>query len=164
MKDLLRELYFGLIAVLMISEFFASNLYTITFDIESVAELMRVSIPVSYRHMSTLAVLDLVAGTGAVMVLWRVRHAEAVRLGRNGVILATLGLLAYGGYQLWHTTNQLNAHQDTITIVGTAYALLGVGAWFVAGDFKSVTNSTQHGAHRTKQPPVTRLAATRSHR
>ncbi|HJP04005.1 MAG: hypothetical protein QF789_09730 [Gammaproteobacteria bacterium] len=136
MKDLLRELYFGFIAILMLSELVAGNLYSLLFAIERPAELMAVSIEVAYRHMSTLAVLDAIVGVGAGMVIWSIRYKEMVRFGRNGVFMTTLGMLVYGGYQFWHATYQLGATQPIIKVVGTTYAALGVGAWFVAGEIK----------------------------
>ena len=136
MKDLLRELYFGFIAILMLSELFAGNIYSLYFNIERPAELMAVSIEVAYRHMTILSMLDAIVGIGACMVIWSIRYSDAVRMGRNGVFMTTLGMLIYGGYQFWYATYELGAIQSIIKVVGVTYATLGICAWFVAGEIK----------------------------
>jgi len=83
MKDLLRELYFGFIAILMLSELFAGNIYSLYFNIERPAELMAVSIEVAYRHMTILSMLDAIVGIGACMVIWSIWSTKKRKVATN---------------------------------------------------------------------------------
>ena len=44
-----------------------------------------------------LIFLDALFALGAVLSIWGYRRSEAARAGRTGVVITTVGMLAYGG-------------------------------------------------------------------
>jgi len=140
MKKRSRMIYFGFLAVLMLSELLASNLYSLLGPLESTAELMGVSVAVERIRLIILIILDAIPGLGAVLVIRGYRHVEAGPAARMGVIATTVGMLVYGGYQFWAATFQLGNMQSFVQLVGVVYALLGIGAWFVGGDMRKEIN------------------------
>ena len=131
-----RIIYFGFLAVLMLSEMVTSNIYSLLGPLEETAELMGVSVSEERIRLIILIILDAAPGTGALFAIRGYRRIEAGRAGRMGVIATTLGMLIYGGYQFWSATYQLGNMQGFVQLVGIVYALLGVGAWFVGGDLR----------------------------
>ncbi|MAF84217.1 MAG: hypothetical protein QGH93_12695 [Gammaproteobacteria bacterium] len=136
MKQRNRKIYFGFIAVLMLSEMITSNVYSLIGPLEDTAELMGVSVSVESIRLVILIILDVIPGVGAVLVLWAYRSADAVYVGRLGVILTTGGMLAYGIYQFWSATFQLGNMQNFVRLVGVVYASLGIIAWLVGRDLR----------------------------
>ena len=136
MKKRYRLIYFGFLAFLLLSEMVTSNLYSVIGPLEETAELMGVSIALERTRLIILIILDAVPGVGALFAIQGYRRIEAGRAGRIGVIVTTLGMLAYGGYQFWSATFQLGNMQGFVKLVGVVYALLGVGAWFIGSDLR----------------------------
>jgi hypothetical protein len=136
MQALFRELYFGLVAILMLSEMVASNLFSVFFEIGRPAELFAVSLAVAHDHMLNLAGLNLIAGIGATLVLWVHRHESAALLGRIGVTVTVLGMLLYSGYQYTFVTVNVSDISANVKAVAIVYAALGIGAWFVGKPFR----------------------------
>ena len=62
------------------------------------------------------------------------------RAGRIGVVITTVGMLAYGGYQFWAATFQLGFMPNFHKLVGVVYAMLGIIAWFIGGDLRKGLN------------------------
>jgi len=131
-----RVIFFGFIAVLMLSEMVTSNIYSLIGPLENTSELMGVSVAVERIRLVILIALDAIPGVGAVLAIWAYRRDDAARAGRIGVILTTTGMLAYGGYQFWSATFQLGNMQNFVKLVGIVYASLGVIAWFVGRDLR----------------------------
>jgi hypothetical protein len=131
-----RIIYFGFIAVLMLSEMITSNLYSLIGPLDDTSALMGVSVDVERVRLMILIVLDAIPGVGALLAIWAYRHVDSPAIGRIGVVLTTLGMLAYGSYQFWSATYQLGNMQDFVKLVGVVYGALGVGAWFVGGDLR----------------------------
>ena len=142
MAPLLRELYFGFIVILMVSELVARNLYSLIFQIERPAETMAVSVEVIRAHLSMLLLLDAIPAIGAMLVLWAFRHTEAVRSGRIGVFVTTLGLLAFGVYQFWYATYRLENFQSFTQAASIIYLILGIIAWYVGGSLRRGVSSS----------------------
>jgi hypothetical protein len=136
MKGRGRTIYFGFIAVLMLSELLTSNLYSLIGPLEDTAALMGVSVAVERVRLVILILLDAVPGIGAVLVVRAYRTGDAAGAGRAGVMLTTFGMLAYGAYQFWSATFQLGNMQGFVKLVGIVYAALGVVAWLVGGDLR----------------------------
>lgn len=136
MKKRSRIIYFGFLAVLMLSEMVTSNIYSLVWPLEETAELMGVSVAVERIRLIILIVLDAIPGAGALFAMQGYRHIEAGQAGRIGVVVTTFGMLAYGGYQFWSASFQLGNMQGFVKLVGVVYALLGVGAWFMGGDLR----------------------------
>jgi hypothetical protein len=136
MKKRSRIIYFGFIAVLMLSEMVTSNVYSLLGPLEDTAELMGVSESVERIRLITLIVLDAIPGIAAVMAIIAYRSGDASGVGRSAVILTTFGLLAYGGYQFWSATFQLGNMQNFVRLVGVVYSLFGTIAWFVGVDLR----------------------------
>jgi hypothetical protein len=141
MKDLLRELYFGFIAILMFSELIASNMFSLFFDIQTPVDVMGVTEEVARQHMLTLAFFDALVAVGAVMVYITLRYVRTVTLGKVGLLLVVFGLLAYGCYQYWFAVNRLQDMEIFIKVVAGVYFCFGLGAWglgrpLLYGDWK----------------------------
>jgi hypothetical protein len=136
MKKRNRIIYFGFIAILMLSEMVTSNLYSLIGPLEDTSELMGVSVPVERIRLAILIVLDAIPGVGAVLAIRGYRSVNNAGAGRIGVILTTFGLLAYGCYQFWSATFQLGNMQNFVKLVGVVYATLGIIAWFVGADLR----------------------------
>ena len=140
MKKRSRMFYFGFIAFLGLSENIG-NLYSLFGPLEDTAELMGVDVADERIRLVILIFLDAIFAIGAVLSLWGYRNSEAVRAGRMGVVITTLGLLAYGGYQFWAATFQLGFMPNFHKLVGVVYAMLGIIAWFVGGDLRKGISS-----------------------
>ena len=131
-----RLIYFGIIAILMLSEMVMANIYSLLGPLEKTAELIGVDVEVERVRLMLLIVLDFIAGVGAILAVRAYRNAAAEHLGGVGVIMASVGILTYGLYQLWFatyfTTWLPTFHQG----VGIFYVLLAVLTWFVGRDLR----------------------------
>ena len=136
MKMRSRMIYFGFIAILMLSEMITSNIYSLMGPLEDTSELMGVSVSVERVRLIILIALDAIPGAGAVLAIWAYRNADSMGIGHISVILTAFGMLAYGCYQFWSATFQLGNMQNFVKLVGIVYASLGVIAWFVGGDLR----------------------------
>jgi hypothetical protein len=136
MRKRSRIIYFGFIAVLMLSEMVTSNVYSLLGPLEDTAELMGVSESVERIRLIILIVLDAIPGVAAVMAIVAYRSEDALGIGRVAVILTTFGMLAYGGYQFWSATFQLGNMQNFVRLVGVVYSLFGIIAWIVGSDLR----------------------------
>jgi hypothetical protein len=141
MKKRSRIIYFGFIAVLMLSEMVTSNVYSLLGPLEDTAELMGVSESLERIRLIILSVLDAIPGVAAVIVILAYRSGDASGVGRFAVILTTFGMLAYGGYQFWSATFQLGNMQNFVRLVGVVYSVFGIIAWFVGGDLRQGLSS-----------------------
>jgi hypothetical protein len=144
MKKRSRIIYFGFVAVLMLSEMVTSNAYSLLGPLEDTAELMGVSASVERIRLIILIVLDAVPGVAAVIAITAYRSGDASGVGRVAVILTTFGMLAYGGYQFWSATFQLGNMQNFVRLVGVVYAVFGIIAWFVGSDLRQGLSSPNH--------------------
>ena len=130
MRDLLNELYFGFLAVLMLSEMFASNLSSVLFQVDNAAAVFGMSVEATWHHMSMLAVLDAIPGLGGVLVVWAIRHDNAWFIGRIGLVMTVTGMLAYGGYQVWFSMLGITTIDIFLRTLGVTYMMFGiVAAW-----------------------------------
>jgi hypothetical protein len=141
MKKRSRIIYFGFIAVLMLSEMVTSNVYSLLGPLENTAEIMGVSVSVERIRLIILIVLDAIPGIAAVIAITAYRSGDASGVGRIAVILTTFGMLAYGGYQFWSATFQLGNMQNFVRLVGVVYSVFGIIAWFVGGDLRQGLSS-----------------------
>jgi hypothetical protein len=141
MKDLGRVIFFGFIAILMLSELLTSNLYSLIGPLDATAEIMGISVSAERNRLIILIILDLIPGVGAVLAVRGLRNSRAARIGGTGVILTTIGMLAYGGYQFWAATYLLGEMLAFVKAVGVVYAALGVIAWFVGVDLRRARSS-----------------------
>jgi len=136
MKTRSRMIYFGFLAVLMLSEMVTSNIYSLFGPLDITAEIMGVSIAQERTRLIILIFLDAVPGIGALLVIRAYRRGGAAPAGRMAVMATTLGMIAYGIYQFWSATFQLGNMQNFVQLVGVVYSLLGVGAWLIGGDLR----------------------------
>ena len=131
-----RKIYFGFIALLMLSEMVTSNMYSLLGPLESTADIMGVSVSVETVRLMILIVLDAVPGLAAVIAYMAYKNGDAAGNGRIAVTLTALGMIAYGVYQFLSATFQLGNMQSFVQLVGVVYATLGIVAWFVGGDLR----------------------------
>lgn len=141
MKKRSRMLYFGFIAFLGLSENIG-NLYSLIGPLEDTADLMGINVVAERIRLVILIFLDAIFAIGAMLSIWSYRSSEAAGAGRIGVVITTIGMLAYGGYQFWAATFQLGFMPNFHKIVGVVYAMLGIIAWFVGGDLRKGLSST----------------------
>jgi hypothetical protein len=130
-----RKIYFGFIAVLVLSENIG-NFYSLIGPLKNTADLMGVSVDAERIRLVILVFLDTIPAIGAMLSVWGYRNSEAARAGRIGVVITTVGMLAYGGYQFWAATFQLGFMPTFHKLVGVVYATLGIIAWFVGSDLR----------------------------
>ncbi len=136
MKTRSRVIYFGFIAILMLSEMLTSNLYSLLGPLEDTAEMMGVSVAVERVRLMILIVLDAVPGVAALFAIQGYRKKISAQAARTGVIVTTLGMVGYGVYQFWSANFQIGNMQGFVMLVGVLYASLGIVAWFVGGDLR----------------------------
>ncbi|MBS93823.1 MAG: hypothetical protein CL799_05205 [Chromatiales bacterium] len=142
MKQRSRIIFFYFIAILMLSEMITSNLYSLVGPLEDTAEFMGITVAAERIRLVILIVLDAIPGVGAVLAIRAYRHSVTVGTGRIGVLTSTLGMLAYGGYQLWSAMFLLGNRQSFVTLVGVVYATLGLVTWLVGSDLRQVTKNS----------------------
>lgn len=140
MKKRSRIIYFGFIAVLVLSENIG-NFYSLMGPLKNTADLMGISVTAERIRLVILIFLDSIPAIGAMLVIWVYRGSGAVRAGRIGVVTTTVGMLAYGGYQFWAATFQLGFMPNFHKLVGIVYAMLGIIAWFAGGDLRKGLSS-----------------------
>ena len=88
-----------------------------------------------------LIFLDAIPAIGAVLAIWGYRRTEAVLAGRIGVFVTTAGMLAYGVYQFWSATFQLEFMPNVHNLIGVVYDAFGIAAWFVGSDLRKGRSS-----------------------
>jgi len=136
MKKRGRIIFFAFVAFLMLSEMITSNLWSLIGPLEETAKLMGVSVSEERIRLIILFILDANPGIGALCAIRGYRRSESLKAGRNGVIITTIGMLAYGGYQFASALFQLGNLRTFVMIVGVVYSLIGVAAWFVGRDLR----------------------------
>jgi len=141
MKKRSRMIYFIFIAVLMLSEMITANIYSLLGPLEETAEFMGVGVEAERVRLVILIILDAIPGMGAVLAIWGYRSSEAAQIGRIGVIVTTVGMLAYGSYQFWAATFLLGFMPNLHKLIGFVYVMLGIVAWFVGVDLRQGLSS-----------------------
>jgi hypothetical protein len=127
---LFQAIFFGLLALLMLSELFFSNFGALQNNLEGVAHMLGISVAAERVRLYILMVLDAIAGGGALMAMWALLQPRARPIGRWGVWAATLGLIGYGAYQFLSALFQLGPDfRFPVMIVGVIYAFIGLLAW-----------------------------------
>ena len=149
MKHRGQIIFFAFIAVLMLSEMIGSNLWSLIGPLEDTAKFMGVSVAEERVRLIILIILDAIPGVGALLAVQGYRLSGSRRAGRNGVIITTFGMLAYGSYQFTSAIFQLGDRQSFVMLVGVVYASLGVTAWFIGRDLRqaeaSPADPAEHG-------------------
>jgi hypothetical protein len=149
MKQRGRIIFFAFIAILMLSEMIGSNLWSLIGPLEDTAKFMGVSVAEERVRLIILIILDAIPGIGALLAVQGYRRSGSRRTGRNGVIITTFGMLAYGSYQFTSAIIQLGDRQSFVMLVGVVYASLGVAAWFIGSDLRQEVASpdalAEHG-------------------
>jgi len=147
MKHRGRIIFFAFIAVLMLSEMIASNLWSLIGPLEDTAKFMGVSVAEERVRLIILIILDAIPGIGALFAVQGYRRSGSRRAGRNGVIITTFGMLAYGSYQFTSAIIQLGDRRNFVMVVGVVYASLGIAAWFIGRDLRQSTASSDQLAN-----------------
>ncbi len=125
-------IFFGLLALIALSELFFSNLGTLNGDIASVANMLGLTVPQERTRLLILIALDAIAGIGAVLAIMGTLRLGSANLFHYGAVLCALGFCAYGIYQLFAALTQLSdGVRVPVAIVGVIYAAIGAIVWFV---------------------------------
>ncbi len=136
-RPTLRIAFFAVIALLMLSELFLSNIGTWLNNLEEIAQQFGITPAAERTRLLILIALDAVAGIGALLATWGYLRQAATSLGRIGVILTTAGLILYGLYQFLSAWFQFTGTMSTaIMSVGVVYVLIGILAWFAGRDLR----------------------------
>lgn len=126
-----RVIFFAVIAILMLAELWFSNLGSLTNNLEGTAALMGLSVDAERTRLLILIALDAVAGIGAVVALLGC-FMDRSALRRAGAMVAALGLVSYGLYQLGSALWQLPPElRPTIAMIGVVYVGIGAVTWIV---------------------------------
>lgn len=126
-----RILFFALIALLMVAELWFSNLGSLTNNLEGTAALMGLSVATERTRLLILIALDAVAALGALIALIGCLR-DRTTMRRVGTLIAALGLLLYGLYQLGSALTQLSPElRGTIVLIGLIYIGIGAITWIV---------------------------------
>jgi hypothetical protein len=126
-----RIIFFSIIALLMFAELWFSNVGTLTNNLEGIAALMGLSVAAERTRLIILISLDAIAGVGALIALVGCLINHTV-LRRIGAMMTGIGLLLYGGYQLYSALTQLPAElRATIALIGLIYMGIGIAAWLI---------------------------------
>ena len=146
MKHRGRIIFFAFIAILMLSEMIASNLWSLIGPLEDTAKFMGVSVAEERVRLIILIILDAIPGIGALLAVQGYRRSGSRRTGRIGVIITTFGMLAYGSYQFTSAIIQLGDRRNFVMVVGVVYASLGIAAWFIGRDLRQADASPANPA------------------
>jgi hypothetical protein len=126
-----RSLFFAAIALLMLAELWFSNLGSLTNNLEGTAALMGLSVAAERNRLLILIALDALAAIGAILAFSGC-VLDRIALRRVGAMIAALGLLLYGLYQLGAALTQLAPElRATIALIGVIYMGIGVVTWVV---------------------------------
>ncbi|MEZ4737046.1 MAG: hypothetical protein R3E79_58960 [Caldilineaceae bacterium] len=124
-----RLIFFFLIALLLLAELWLSNLGSLTNNLGGRAALMVVCVAAERVRLLILIGLAALGGGGALLALTGYL-LDRPALRRVGVLLTTLGLVLYGGYQLVSALTQLTPElRPTMALIGVVYAAIGIVAW-----------------------------------
>ncbi len=127
-----RLIFFGLLALIALSELFFSNLGTLNGDMAGVASMLGLTVQQERTRLLILIALDAIAGIGAVLAIIGAARTDSANLFQYGASLCALGFFAYGIYQLFAALTQLSdAVRAPVAIVGVIYAAIGIVVWFV---------------------------------
>jgi hypothetical protein len=125
-------IFFGLLALIALSELFFSNLGTLNGDIAGVANMLGLTVQQERTRLLILIALDAIAGIGALIAVLGAARPSSANLFQYGASMCALGFVAYGIYQFFAALTQLgDAVRVPVTIVGVVYAGIGVIAWLV---------------------------------
>ncbi len=124
-----RMIFFAVLALLLLSELFFSNVGSLG-RLEAVATQLGLS-PVAERtRLFILIILDAMGGLGAILTLLALLGNRS--LAKIGLPLTVFAFVAYGLYQLFSALTQLAPQwRMPISIVGVVYIVIGIMAWYL---------------------------------
>lgn len=126
-----RILFFGIIALLLFAELWFSNWGTLVNNLEGIAALLGLTVEQERTRLYSLIILDAIGGIGALLALAGCLLDRAM-LRRVGAMIAAIGLVSYGLYQLVSAVTQLPPElKTTIGLIGVVYIGIGIVAWIV---------------------------------
>jgi hypothetical protein len=133
-----RLIFFVVVALLLLSELFFSNLGSLG-RLETVATQLGLSPEAERSRLFILMVLDALGAVGALLCVAALRGKRT--LAKVGLPLTIFGFVAYGLYQMISALTQLAAQwRVPITVVGIVYLIIGLAVWWVGrGMLKQVT-------------------------
>jgi hypothetical protein len=102
---------------------------------------MGVSVEAKRIWLVILIFLDTIPAAGALLSIWGYRSLKAAQAGRISVVITTVGLLVWGGYQFLAATFQLGFLPNFHKLLGIVYATFGIIAWFVGADLRQGLSS-----------------------
>jgi hypothetical protein len=122
-------IFFVVLALLFWSELIFSSLGGLLGDTAGSAAQIGASVAALQIYLVILGLLDLIGGTGALLAIWAYLRPSTFP-GRLGFMIAAIGTIIYGLYQLLAGIFFLGAILRLIYIgIGIVYILFGVIAW-----------------------------------
>lgn len=126
-----RIIFFAMITLLLFAELWFSNLGALNNSVELMAALMNLDLQSIRQRLAILILLDAIGGVGALAALLGCLLDRAM-LRRAGAMVAAIGLISYGLYQLFAAFVQLPPQlRPTIGLIGVIYVGIGIVAWIV---------------------------------
>jgi hypothetical protein len=128
-KTIGRLIFFVVLALLLLSELFFSNLGSLG-RLEIIAAQLGLTPEAERSRLFILIVLDALGGVGALLCVAALLSNRS--LARVGLPLTVFGFVTYGIYQIISALTQLGAQwRVPIASVGLVYIAIGVAAWWL---------------------------------
>ncbi len=124
-----RLIFFAVLAVLVLSELFFSNVGSLG-NLETVAAQLGLTPEAERSRLFILILLDAVASIGALVCVVALFGNSS--LAKVGLPLTVFGFVAYGLYQIISALTQLAPQwRMPIVVVGLVYIAIGIVAWWL---------------------------------
>jgi hypothetical protein len=128
-KSLGRMIFFAVLALLLLSELFFSNVGSLG-NLTAIATQLGLSPQAERTRLFILIAFDAIGGLGAILTVLALLGNRS--LAGLGVPLAALGFIGYGLYQVFSAFTQLAPQwRMPISIVAVVYIAIGIIAWYV---------------------------------
>lgn len=128
---ILKIVFFAVIALAFWSELVFSSISGLL-NVEDLAARFNLNAGTLRPYLAALALLDVVGGTGALLVIWGYVKPNASSAGRLGVKITSIGMVVYAVYQAASGMFILGSDLQSMYIwIGVVYAVMGGVVWLI---------------------------------